>query len=90
MKTVSKGNFNTEVDWKRLQMQTVFRKQFCVWVENNEALSTTEMTIEHILGILLNIWKSKGKRSGGEKISNPVKGKKAQCLGESRIVVGKV
>lgn len=30
MKTVSKGNFNTEVDWKRLQMQTVFGKQFCV------------------------------------------------------------
>lgn len=28
MKTVSKGNFNAKGDWKRLQMRTVFRKQF--------------------------------------------------------------
>lgn len=30
MKTVSKGNFNSKVDWKRLQIQTVFVKQFRV------------------------------------------------------------
>lgn len=87
MKTVSKGNFNTKVDWKRLQMQTVFGKQFCVWVENNEDLSTTEMMTEHVLRVLLNRWKSEGR---GEKISNLVKGKKAECLGESRMVVGEI
>lgn len=75
---MSKGNFNTEVDWKRLQMQTLFGTHFCVWMENNEDLSTTEMTIEDILGILLKSWKSQGYRSGGEKIHNPVKVKQSK------------